>query len=69
MKIAKEDLLRIREIAASNGVELTVDEVIQLLRKAKPNLEIVNKPGLVTWLKNHGNNSTGRPPIGSETPQ
>ena len=69
MKIAREDLLKAREVAAVNGTELTVDEVVQLLKIARPNLEIVNTPGLVTWLKNHGNNSTSGSSIGPETPQ
>jgi hypothetical protein len=32
MKVTKEDLLRIREIAAEKGSELTPQQVIDLLR-------------------------------------
>jgi hypothetical protein len=65
MKVTKEDLLRIREIAAEKGSELTPQQVIDLLRKAKPGIEIIDEPGLVTWLKEHGNTSTSRRPIDS----
>ena len=59
MRIMKEDLLRIREIAAENGSELTPEQVLQLLRRAKPDLQLKEEPGLVSWVKKHGNNSTG----------
>jgi len=59
MRIMKEDLLRIREIAAENGSELTPEQVLQLLRRAKPDLQLKEEPGLVSWIKKHGNNSTG----------
>ena len=59
MRIMKEDLLRIREIAAENGSELTPEQVLQLLRRAKPDLEVKEEPGLMSWIKKHGNNSTG----------
>ena len=65
MKLTKEDLLRVREIAAENGSEFTPQQVINFFRKSKPNLEIVDEPGLVTWLKKYGNTSTSRPPIDS----
>lgn len=65
MKVTKEDILRIREIAAERGGELTPQQVIDLLKKARPNLEVVDEPGLVTWLKEHGNTSTSRRPIDS----
>ena len=53
MKLAKEDLLRIREIAAKNGSELTPQQVINFLKQIKPDLEIVNEHGLATWLKHN----------------
>ena len=56
MKMMKEDLLRIREIAAEKGSELTPIQVLELLRKAKPNLVIEDEPGLITRLKTYGNN-------------
>ena len=59
MRIMKEDLLRIREIAAENGSELTPEQVLQLLRRAKPDLQVKEEPGLMSWIKKHGNNSTG----------
>jgi hypothetical protein len=48
MKMAKEDLLMIRQIAAERGSELTPQQMIDLLKKVRPKLEIVNEPGLVT---------------------
>lgn len=63
MRITKEDLLRIREIAAEKGGELTPQQVIDLLKKIRPDIEIVDEPGLVTWLKEHGNTSTSRSSI------
>lgn len=65
MRLTKEDLLRVREIAAEKGSELTPQQVIDFLKKARPDLEIVNEPGLVTWLREHGNTSTSRPSIDS----
>lgn len=65
MKVTKEDVLRIREVAAEKGVELTPQQVVDILKKARPDLKIVDEPGLVTWLKEHGNTSTSRPPIDS----
>ena len=63
MRMTREDLLRVREIAAEKGSELTPEETILLLKKARPDLEIVDEPGLVTWLREHGDNSTGRSSI------
>jgi len=54
MKMAKEDLLRIREIGAEKGCEMTPQEVIDLLQEVKPDLEIVDEPGLMTELKKSG---------------
>ena len=65
MKLTKEDLLRVREIAAEKGSELTPQQVIDFLKQVRPDLEIVNEPGLVTWLEKHGNNSTSRSSIDS----
>jgi hypothetical protein len=57
MQMAKEDLLRVREIAASKGCEMTPQEVIDLLQEVKPDLEIVDEPGLVTFRKDLGENT------------
>lgn len=65
MKVTKEDVLRIREIAAEKGSELTPQQVIDLLKKARPDLEVVDEPGLVAWLREHGDTSTSRPTINS----
>jgi hypothetical protein len=64
MRMAKEDLLHLRSVAASNGCELTPQEAINLLKIVKPDLEIVDEPGLVTRIKN-GDSSTSRPTIDS----
>lgn len=61
----KEDLLRIREIAAKKGSELTPQQIIDLLKQVDPNLEIIDEPGLVTWLKTYGDTSTSGSPINS----
>jgi|32_taG_2_1085360.scaffolds.fasta_scaffold152419_2 hypothetical protein len=64
MIMAKEDLQYIRNLIAQKGVEFTPSQVIELLRKAKPELEISNLPGLLTELKKeNGNTRTSRPPI------
>ena len=59
MIMMKEDLLRIRQIAAEKGVEFTPDQIIKLLKIVRKDIQIENGPGLVTWLKTYGNNSTG----------
>jgi len=61
MKMAKEDLQRIRHIVAFKGVEMTPDQIIQLLREVEPDIRIVEEPGLVTLIKEleNGDNSTG----------
>jgi len=51
MHIAKEDLLRIRELAAEKGSEFTPDQIVEILRKAKPDLIITNSPGLVSEIR------------------
>jgi len=51
MKIAKEDLLHIIESAANRGEELTLNEVIEILKEVKPDIEITDEPGLVTLIK------------------
>lgn len=51
MEIAKEDLLHIIESAANRGEELTLDEVIEILKEVKPDIEIADAPGLVTLIK------------------
>lgn len=51
MKIAKEDLLWIRTyVAEKHGKELTPQQVLDILRKAKP-IEVSTQPGLVTAIK------------------
>jgi hypothetical protein len=63
--MTKEDLLRIREVAAEKGCEMTPQETINFLKRSRPDLEIIDEPGLVTWLKKHGNTSTSRRSIDS----
>jgi hypothetical protein len=58
VKMTKEDLLKIREIASESGVEMTPMQILELIKKARPNIEIKDEPGLVTWLRQHGDNST-----------
>lgn len=58
MKIAKEDLLRIREIASESGTEMTPQQIFELIKKANPDITVEDGPGLVTRLKLYGNNST-----------
>jgi len=58
MKLMKEDLLRIREIAAEKGTELTPQQIVEILKLVKPDLEIKDEPGLMTWIRQYGNNST-----------
>ncbi len=58
MKMTKEDLLKIREIASESGVEMTPMQILELIKKARPDIEIKDEPGLVTWLRQHGDNST-----------
>lgn len=58
MKMAREDLLKIRNIAASHGCELTPDQLIKLLKIVKPQLTITNESGLVTLVKRYGDNRT-----------
>jgi len=65
MIMTKEDLLKVRGIAAENGRELTPRQAIDLLKQIKPDFKIVDEPGLVTWLEKHGNTSTSRPSIDS----
>ena len=65
MKLTREDLLKVREIAAENGSEFTPQETIDFFKQVEPDIEIVDEPGLVTWLRKHGNTSTSRPPIDS----
>lgn len=51
MKIAKEDLLWIRTyIAEKHGKELTPQQVLRIIQKAKP-VEISEKPGLLSLLR------------------
>lgn len=57
MIVKKEDLLRIRQIAAEHGAEFTPLQLIELLKKIRTDLKIEDGPGLVTWLKHNGNNS------------
>ncbi len=68
MKMTKEDLLRIREVAASNGRELTPKETVDLLKRIRPDLEIVDEPGLVTWIKENGDSSSGRSTVDFKGP-
>jgi len=51
MEMAKEDLLWIRELLANRGEELTPNEVIEILKEVKPDIEIVDEPGLVTFIE------------------
>ncbi len=59
--MAKEDLLHIRELIASKGMELTPNQVIKILNEVK-NIKIVDEPGLVSEIKRlrqqHGNSGT-----------
>lgn len=50
LKIAKEDLLRIREIAAEHGTEMTPQEVLDVINNAV-NAKIVDEPGLVSAIR------------------
>lgn len=64
MIMAKEDLQYIRNLVAGKGIELTPSQLIELIRKAKPDMEITDSPGLLTELrKDNGNSRTSRPPI------
>jgi len=61
MKMAKEDLLRVREIMAEQGSESTPDELVDLLKQVQPDLCIEDEPGLVTIVREsrkYGDNST-----------
>lgn len=49
--ITKEDLLRIREIAAENGTEFTPYQILQILRQIRPELKFVDEPGLVSIIR------------------
>jgi hypothetical protein len=51
VQIAKEDLLWIRAyIAEKHGKELTPQQVLDIIRMAKP-VEVSTQPGLVTVIK------------------
>jgi len=65
MRMAREDVLHIRQIAASHGRELTPDEVINLIRLIRPNIEIDNDPGLITLLRQSRHNDGDIGPSGS----
>lgn len=58
MKMAREDLLRIRSIAAGHGCELTPDQLIELLKIVRPKLTITDESGLLTLVKKYGDNRT-----------
>lgn len=51
MEMAREDMLEVRNILATDGVELTPDDLIEILVDAEPDLRIVDEPGLVTEIK------------------
>ena len=51
MQIAKEDLLWIREyVAEKHGKELTPQQVLDIIRMAKPEAEVSLQPGLTTLM-------------------
>jgi len=53
MKIAKEDLLWIRTyVAEKHGKELTPQQVLDIIRKAKPEAVVSLQPGLTTLIRN-----------------
>lgn len=58
MRMMKEDLLKIRLIVAEHGLELTPKQMIELLQRVRKDIIIEDGPGLVTWLRQNGNNST-----------
>jgi hypothetical protein len=51
MKIAKEDLLRVRELCASKGTEMTPGQLEEILQQVKPDLTVIEEPGLVSIIK------------------
>jgi len=52
VKIAKEDLLWIRTyIAEKHQKELTPQQVLDIIRKAKPEVEVSLQPGLTTLIR------------------
>lgn len=52
MKIAKEDLLWIRTyIAEKHQKELTPQQVLDIIRMAKPEAEVSLQPGLTTLMR------------------
>ena len=59
IRITKEDLQYIRQhIADKHGKEMTIDQVLELIRDVKK-VEVIDEPGLVTIMRHDGNSSTG----------
>ena len=52
IKIAKEDLLRVREIGAEKGTEFTLNDIVEAWNDVMSTpVEIIDEPGLVTELR------------------
>jgi len=59
MKMAREDLQRVRQLVAErHGKELTPDQLEQLFKECK-DLEIVDEPGLVTEIRRQERGDSG----------
>lgn len=50
MRIAKEDLLYTRSLLAIKGIEVTPQELLEILQEIRP-VEVVDEPGLVSSIK------------------
>jgi hypothetical protein len=60
MDMTREDFLKLRQICAERGRELTPDELLIILQEVK-DIQIVDRPGLVSEIKRlrHGDPGTG----------
>lgn len=54
MPMPREDLLTVRRLITENGIEMTPEEIEELMREAIPDFEVVDEPGITTFLRDHG---------------
>jgi hypothetical protein len=50
MKMAREDFLYVRNDLAERGIEITPQQLLELMNQAKP-VELVDEPGMVSFIK------------------
>lgn len=50
MEMAREDFLRVRELCAEQGDEMTPDEMLELLNEVQE-VVLVDEPGIVSYIR------------------